>query len=145
MISDKDHAYMNHILECVALIQHYTRNGKADFLSNSLIQDVVLRRLQTITESTQRLSEELKIETPAINWRALAGFRNILVHDYLGGIDLEQVWNAVEHSLPELETAVQNLMTDMTAPTATQPQRPTFGFMQDTGTIIGDIIAPASK
>ncbi|MBD2080608.1 HepT-like ribonuclease domain-containing protein [Leptolyngbya sp. FACHB-17] len=110
MISERDRVYIDHILECAALIQTYTRTGKADFIANSLIQDAVLRRLQTMAESTQRLSDTLKQQAPAIDWRALAGFRNILVHDYLGGIDLEQVWNAVEQSLPELETALRELI-----------------------------------
>jgi uncharacterized protein with HEPN domain len=42
-------------------------------------------------------SEELKAKAPEVDWRALAGFRNVLVHDYLGGIDLEQVWSAVSN------------------------------------------------
>jgi uncharacterized protein with HEPN domain len=34
----------------------------------------------------------------------------VLIHDYLGGIDLEQIWGAVEHYLPGLENAVRELM-----------------------------------
>ncbi|MCY7282397.1 MAG: DUF86 domain-containing protein [Cyanobacteria bacterium CAN_BIN43] len=110
MTPKADRIYLEHILDCVALIQNYTRNGKAEFMASALIQDAVLRRLQTMAESTQRLSEELKAKAPGIDWRALAGFRNVLVHDYLGGIDLEQIWNAVEHYLPSLETAMRELM-----------------------------------
>ncbi|NJR38481.1 MAG: DUF86 domain-containing protein [Leptolyngbyaceae cyanobacterium CSU_1_4] len=110
MISKVDRVYLQHILDCVSLIQNYTRNGKAEFIASALVQDAVLRRLQTMAESTQRLSEDLKAKAPGIDWRALAGFRNVLVHDYLGGIDLEQVWNAIEHYLPGLETAMRELM-----------------------------------
>lgn len=81
-------------------------------MANSLVQDAVLRRLQTMAESTQRLSEALKLTAPTIDWRALAGFRNVLAHDYLGGIDLEQVWAAVERYLPELETVLQRFMDE---------------------------------
>jgi uncharacterized protein with HEPN domain len=110
MISDKDLIYFEHILECVALIQDYTHNGKVEFMANVQLQDAVLRRLQTMAESTQRLSEPLKAKAPGVDWRALVGFRNVLVHDYLGGIDLERVWDAVEYYLPGLETAVRELM-----------------------------------
>ncbi len=41
----------------------------------------------------------------SINWCALSGFRNVLAHDYLGGIDLSQIWDAVESDLPRLEAA----------------------------------------
>ncbi len=110
MTAERNRVYLEHILECAALIQSYTRNGKAEFIANSMVQDAVLRRLQTLAESTQRLSETLRAQAPEVDWRALAGFRNVLVHDYLGGIDLERVWDAVEFYLPGLETAVRRLL-----------------------------------
>ncbi|WP_448573711.1 HepT-like ribonuclease domain-containing protein [Trichothermofontia sp.] len=96
MTTHDDRVYLEHILECAALLQDYTGNGKAVFMESVLVQDAVLRRLQTMAESTQRLSDRLKAQAPDVDWRALSGFRNVLVHDYLGGIDLERVWDAVE-------------------------------------------------
>jgi uncharacterized protein with HEPN domain len=116
MTPKPDRVYLEHILECVALIQDYTQNGKTEFMASVFVQDAVLRRLQTMAESTQRLSETSKEKAPQIEWRALAGFRNVLVHDYLGGVDLEQVWEAIENRLPGLETAVRALMESGTEP-----------------------------
>ena len=110
MTEERDLIYLEHILECTALLQDYTRNGKAEFMASPLVRDAVLRRLQTMAESTQRLSERLKAQAPGVDWRALAGFQNVLVHDYLGGIDLERVWDAVEFYLPGLEQAARELM-----------------------------------
>lgn len=112
MTSHDDRVYLEHILECTALIQEYTRSGKTEFMERALVQDAVLRRLQTMAESTQRLSDALKSQAPEVDWRALSGFRNVLVHDYLGGIDLEQVWDAVEFYLPGLESAVRKLIAE---------------------------------
>lgn len=109
MTLDKDRIYLQHILECIFLIQTYTKGSKAVFMANGVVQDAVLRRLQTMAESTQQLSDSLKEKVPEVDWRALSGFRNVLVHDYLNGIDLEKVWDAVENYLPELETAVKTL------------------------------------
>ena len=109
MKAESDRVYLKHILECTALIQDYTRDGKDAFMSNGLLQDAVLRRLQTMAESTQRLSDELKTQAVEVDWRSLAGFRNVLVHDYMDGIDLERIWDAIENDLPELETVVQRL------------------------------------
>ncbi|PSN12933.1 hypothetical protein C7271_23040 [filamentous cyanobacterium CCP5] len=109
MTDHDDQVYLNHILECVSLIQDYTHNGKANFMESALIQDAVLRRLQIMAESTQRLSDNAKVKAPEVDWRALSGFRNVLVHDYLGGIDLERIWNAVELDLPGLAAAAQKL------------------------------------
>ena len=110
MISDPDRVYLEHILTCTRLIQDYTRNGKAEFMASALVQDGVLRRLQTMAESTQRLSDDLKIRAPEVDWRALSGFRNVLVHDYLGGIDMNRVWEAVEVYVPALEAVVHRLI-----------------------------------
>jgi uncharacterized protein with HEPN domain len=110
MTAADDRVYLEHILECAALIQGYARNGKAEFMASALVQDAVLRRLQTMAESTQRLSDDLKAQAPEVDWRALSGFRNVLVHDYLGGIDLERIWDAVELYLPGLEAAARSLM-----------------------------------
>ena len=45
----------------------------------------------------------------ALEWRRIAAFRNILVHNYLG-IDLGTVWTIVEHDLPGLKSAISDLL-----------------------------------
>ncbi|MGB6014519.1 MAG: hypothetical protein WBG32_07295 [Nodosilinea sp.] len=44
MTTDDDRVYLEHILACVALIQDYACNGKAEFMASALVQDAVLRR-----------------------------------------------------------------------------------------------------
>lgn len=91
MTSPEDRVYLEHILACTSLIRDYTRNGKTAFTASALVQDAVLRRLQTMAESTQRLSNEVKAQAPEVDWRALSGFRKVLVHDYLGRIGWDRV------------------------------------------------------
>ena len=38
----------------------------------------------------ERISDVVKASQPTVDWKGLGGFRNVLVHDYLG-IDLELV------------------------------------------------------
>lgn len=68
-------------------------------------QDATLRRLQTLSESAQRLSGELKERHPRMPWRQIAGMRNRLVHAYLG-VDLDLVWSTLEADLPPLRAVV---------------------------------------
>ena len=101
---------MIHISECIEHIESYTENiDKEAFLNTSLIQDAVIRNLQVMAESTQRLSERTKKARPKIDWYRIAGFRNVLVHDYLG-VDLERIWNIVEKEIPVLKKAVRAMM-----------------------------------
>ena len=43
-----DAVYVQHILECIARIEQYTRAGRAEFMASTLIQDGVIRNLQTL-------------------------------------------------------------------------------------------------
>lgn len=98
-----DKLYLIHISESIKKIGSYTAGlDLEEFMQNSLVQDAVLRNLQVLAESTQRLSEDFKTAHPEIEWYKISGLRNILVHDYLG-IDLETVWGVVVDKLPELK------------------------------------------
>ncbi len=98
--------YLRHILECIARVEEYTAKGKKFFQSSHMAQDATLRQLQVMAESTQRLSDELKSGHPEVDWKALSGFRTVLVHDYLG-IDLLRVFESVEGEMPKLKSAVE--------------------------------------
>ena len=47
---------------------------------------------------------------PNIEWRSISGFRNILVHDYLGGIDLDIIWEVIAKYLPELKKEIEAIL-----------------------------------
>ncbi len=105
-----DKLYLIHIIECIERIESYVKEtNKESFLNTPLIQDAVIRNLQVLAESTQRLSEKIKLTQPEIDWYRIAGFRNVLVHDYLG-VDLEKTWNIVEKELPVLKKAICEMM-----------------------------------
>ena len=104
-----DGVYLLHILECIRRIEEDTVAGKNNFLQSHTLQDAVLRNLQTLAESTQRLSDSVKTRYPEIEWRRIAAFRNILVHDYLG-IDIERVWEITQRDVPELKRTVTEIL-----------------------------------
>ncbi len=78
---EADRLYIRHMLECISRIDEYVGADRALFMASRLIQDAVVRNLQTLAESSQRLSETTRASEPSVPWRAIAGFRNILVHD----------------------------------------------------------------
>ncbi len=104
-----DRRYLLHIAECVQRVEEDVAGGHSSFEKSHLIQDAVLRNLQVIAESTKRLSDSLKASEPEINWREIAGFRNFLVHDYLG-VDIDVVWQVVQHDIPKLKELVLRLL-----------------------------------
>ena len=77
-----------------------------------LVQDAVIRNLQTLTESSQRLSGEIKATESQIPWRDLAGFRNVIVNGDLG-VDLGAVWLMVKQDSSPLSEAVNRMATSL--------------------------------
>lgn len=107
--------YLVHILEEIALIEEFTKGGKKKFLHDTKTYYAVLRGLQTLAESTQKLPTSLKARHPHMGWREISGFRNILVHAYLEGYDKESIWDAVTEDLPRLKAALEQEYPDWKA------------------------------
>ncbi len=104
-----DLTYLVHIRECIQRVIRFTAAGRELFLRDEMVQGAVLRNLQIMAESSKRISEGTKALEPAVDWPAIAGFRNVLVHDYLG-VDLEEVWLIVEGFLPDLDSRISRLI-----------------------------------
>ena len=104
-----DTVYLQHILECISRIEEDVADGKEQFLSSHTLQDAVLRNLQTMAESAQRLSDNAKAAHPEVEWQRIAAFRNVLVHDYLG-IDMERIWDITQRDVPKLKQVVVDML-----------------------------------
>jgi uncharacterized protein with HEPN domain len=109
---ESDRVLLAHMHDCLDRIVEYTRAERSHFDASRLVQDAVIRNLQTLAESSQRLSIEVKATEPQIPWRELAGFRNVIVHGYLG-VDLAAVWLVVEQDLPALTEAVNRMAAQL--------------------------------
>lgn len=96
----REHDYLSHIEEAICRIQRYLE-GKTeqDFLSDSLIQDAVIRNLEIIGEAVTKLGLDLKEQYKHVPWGEIAGMRNRLIHGYFA-VNLRIVWDTVEKVLP---------------------------------------------
>ncbi len=106
-----DRLYAIHINECIEKVALYTQNGRDAFVESTLIQDAVIRNLQTLAESAKRISESTKARYPEVEWARIIGFRNVLVHDYLG-VDIEKIWDVVVIELPKLKEQALRLLAE---------------------------------
>lgn len=98
------------ILHSVDKINEYTNGISFDeFLNDSKTSDAVIRNFEIIGEAANRLSENIKDEYPSVDWHRIRGFRNRIVHDYMG-IDFQMVWLIKENFLPHLKNQVQNIL-----------------------------------
>lgn len=74
---------------------------RAQFETNHLLQDAIIRNLELIGEAATRIPEDVRLAHPDIPWRQIIAMRNQLIHAYLG-IDLDVVWDVVQVELPLL-------------------------------------------
>jgi uncharacterized protein with HEPN domain len=75
----------------------------------------VLRNFEVMGEATKRLSAAVRDAHPEVPWRQVAGFRDVLIHDYFG-IDLDEVWGAVQSNLPELKQQITDILQALDTP-----------------------------
>ncbi len=80
-----------------------------DFVHDDLRFDAVLRNLEIIGEAVKNISEETRQKYPNVKWRKIAGFRDIVAHEYLG-INDETVWDIVENEVPALLEIVKTML-----------------------------------
>ena len=97
--------YLENILECIGRVQLYVAEQRECFFTDQMTQDAVMRNLHILAESCGRLPSELRERRSDINWRGIAGFRNVIVHDYLN-LDLEKIWEVIETDLPPLAIVI---------------------------------------
>ena len=107
-----DRVYLRDILERIDRIEAYTRGGREEFYKSLLIQDGVIRSFEVVGEAVKQLSMELRENYPDVAWRRIAGFRDVLIHNYMG-LDLDEVWNAVERYLPDFKRAVLIILQEL--------------------------------
>lgn len=103
-------AYAKHVRDTIAKIERIQQRG--DLTKDEVLYDATLRNLQTLSEATQQLPDAVKQRFPEIPWKEISGFRNILVHNYLGDIDPETVRSVVEVHLPPLDACISRMLDE---------------------------------
>lgn len=71
-----------------------------------------MRNIEIIGEASKHLSDDIKSLDSEIPWKAIAGMRDKLVHDYFG-VDVRFVWNTVEQDIPILNEKIGPLLNQI--------------------------------
>ncbi len=71
--------------------------------------DAVIRNFQIIGEASRKIPQEVKSKHQSVEWVKLAGFRNILIHEYFG-VDTDIVWDVIKNKLPDLQEQMEGVI-----------------------------------
>ncbi len=106
--------YLEDILEAAQKIERYSKDVSfQQFRKDEMRMDAVLRNLEIIGEATKNLPPALRKKYPAVEWRKIAGLRDVAIHAYFS-IDLNIVWDVVQYKLPELRRYVATILEQET-------------------------------
>jgi uncharacterized protein with HEPN domain len=104
--------YLEDILGAARRVRSYTdQMVEASFRADPRTIDADLRNLEIIGEAARCLPDQVCARAPEIEWRKIAGMRDLLVHAYFA-VNLAIVWDVVRNKLPQLEKAVSRLQAD---------------------------------
>lgn len=102
--------YLSHIIDESNYLKTHTEGLTRDkFINDETLQRAFVRSIEIIGEATKKLPDELKQNYPNIEWKAIAGMRDKLIHDYFG-IDYDIVWDVVINKIPQLHKVIQQII-----------------------------------
>ena len=104
-----DRLYAHHMLERCRRITRFIGRGREAFMASEELQDAVIRNVEVIGEAAKRVSAEVRGHLASLDWKAICGMRDVLIHDYIG-VDLDEVWNVASYRIPELQAVLEQFL-----------------------------------
>lgn len=66
-----------------------------------MVYDAVIRNLEVLGEAAENIPDEVRGQSPQVEWRKIAGLRDVLAHVYFG-LEDETLWDIVRNKIPAL-------------------------------------------
>lgn len=103
--------YLKHILdETNYLIKSSRGLEEEKFSRDETLQKAFVRSLEIIGEATKNLPKKFTETHIEVDWKAIAGMRDRLIHGYFG-VDYQIVWDVIKTEIPKLNQQVKDILT----------------------------------
>jgi uncharacterized protein with HEPN domain len=102
--------YCEHILTEINYIIEYSKDlSYDDFINNETLKRSFSRSIEIIGEAIKKIPKDIRLKHPEIEWRALSGMRDKLIHKYFG-VDYELLWDVIVNKIPDLKPKIEKII-----------------------------------
>jgi uncharacterized protein with HEPN domain len=102
--------YIRHILDEIEYLMDQSKDlDKREFIKSETFKRAFVRSIEIIGEASKKLVPEFKHRYSELEWKAIAGMRDRLVHDYFG-VDYDIVWDVIQNKIPDLRMQIINIL-----------------------------------
>ncbi|MBI4786638.1 MAG: DUF86 domain-containing protein [Chloroflexi bacterium] len=103
---------LDDILSAAHKVQSYTVGMNFDqFRNDAKTFDAVVRNLEIIGDAVKHISQDMRDRHTHIEWRRIAGLRDITVHEYFG-VDENIIWDVVQNEIPKLILQIELILDE---------------------------------
>ncbi len=102
--------YLQDILDSIVAIEEFIESMSIDnFKQDRKTIFAVTRAIEIIGEAVNNIPESFRSKYSDIPWRAIAGMRDKLIHQYFG-VDLDVLWETTQQDVPQLKVLITRVM-----------------------------------
>ena len=85
--------------------------NRREFFDDETLKRAFVRSIEVTGEAAKRVPDGFRVQHSEIEWRAMAGMRDRLIHGYFG-VDYELVWDVVANKIPGLRSALKAMLDE---------------------------------
>ncbi len=105
--------FLRDMLEAARRVIRYTSGRDRDgFLADEMAYDATVRNLEVLGEAAKKIPEAVCGEHPEVDWRGIAGLRDVVAHVYFA-LDDATLWRIVRSDIPQLIEHLERIERDL--------------------------------